>query len=202
MRALLVAFALVLSAPAVAAEPAPASPRSVWELDLFVGYGQLLYPSPRSSTDGWWNGGPAFAIDVAYRGPHFTHPFLELAWVPILASGQSVYQPPSNSTSTVSNSSNALGLIIGPGWDVDWFRVRVGVGGYNVFTSTTLDGVKNSSSGISIGYMAALAAHFWRPDPFALGIEARVVGLISPTSGFYQSSWQLGITGRWDFSRK
>ena len=115
---------------------------------------------------------------------------LQLSWVQACPSSQVVAAP---------------GQLVpphGPGWDVDWFRVRVGVGGYNVFTSTTLDGVKNSSSGISIGYMAALAAHFWRPDPFALGIEARVVGLISPTSGFYQSSWQLGITGRWDFSRK
>jgi opacity protein-like surface antigen len=205
VKAILATLALVVAAPVLAAEPPPGSQtveHSAWELDLFVGYGQQLYPAPKSSTDGWWNGGPAFAIDVAYRGPHFTHPFLELSWVPILSSGQAVYLPGTNGTSSVSNSANALGLVIGPGWDIDWFRVRVGIGGYDVMTSTTVDGVKDSSSGIVIGYMAALAAQVWRPDPFALGIEARFVGLMSPTSGFYQGFWQVGLTGRWDFSRK
>lgn len=205
MRAILLALVLV-AAPAARAADAPAASASVehsaWELDLFAGYGQLLFPGPSGNSDGWWNGGPAFALAVAYRGLHFTHPFLELSWVPIQNSGQNAYNPVTNTSFPVTNSQSALGLVVGPGWDIDWFRVRAGVGLYDVFTSTTTDGVKNSSSGVAIGFMAALAAQVWRPDPFALGIEARVVGLQSPTSGVYESFWQLGVTGRWDFSRK
>jgi hypothetical protein len=65
-----------------------------------------------------------------------------------------------------------------------------------------VDGVSNSTSATSIGFMGALGAQFWRPEPFGLGMEFRMVALQSPTSGIYQSLWQLGITGRWDFARK
>jgi hypothetical protein len=54
---------------------------------------------------------------------------------------------------------------------------------------------------MSIGFMGAVAAHVWRPEPFGLGVEFRMVALQSPTNGIYQSLWQLGVTGRWDFVR-
>jgi hypothetical protein len=39
----------------------------------------------------------------------------------------------------------------------------------------------------------------WRPRPFALGVEARLVALQVPTVGISQTMWELGVTGRWDF---
>jgi hypothetical protein len=41
----------------------------------------------------------------------------------------------------------------------------------------------------------------WRPEPFALGVEARLAMLQAPTAGIYQLSWVAGLTGRWDFAR-
>ncbi len=203
MRALLLALALAAATSAQAADPQPAPVyHSAWELDAFVGYGQIAFPFPDTAADNWSNGGPALALGVAYRGPHFTHPFLDISWIPVLSSGRNTYVPGTNSGLVSTSSSSALGLAIGPGWDIDWFRVRVGVGLYDVFVSSTVNGVTNSTSALSIGFMAALAAQVWRPEPFALGVEARVVGLQSPTNGFYEALWQVGITGRWDFSRK
>ena len=205
MRALLLAFALAAATNVHAAEPqaAPApAEHSAWELDAFVGYGQLAFPWPDTSAYSWWNGGPAVALSVAYRGPHFTHPFVDISWVPVLSSGKSSYMPFTNGTAATSNSSSALGLAIGPGWDIDWFRVRAGVGLYNVSVKSTVDGVSNSASALSIGFMGALAAQVWRPEPFGLGVEFRMVALQSPMNGIYQTLWQLGVTGRWDFVRK
>lgn len=204
MKALLLALALAAASTAHAAEPqAAAEPaeHSAWELDAFVGYGQLAFPWPDTGALSWWNGGPAVALGVAYRGPHFTHPFLDLSWVPVLSSGATTYLPGTNGTATASNSSSALGLAIGPGWDIDWFRVRAGVGLYSVSSKSTVDGVTNSTSAVSIGFMGALAAQVWRPEPFGLGVEVRMVALQSPTSGIYESLWQVGLTGRWDFAR-
>ena len=205
MRALFLAAALVAATSVHAAEPQVApepAEHSAWELDLFAGYGQLAFPWPDTSTFSWWNGGPAVALSVAYRGPHFTHPFLDLSWVPVLSSGSSTYVPGTNGTTTSSSSSSALGLAIGPGWDIDWFRVRAGVGLYSVSVKSTVGGVTNSTSSATIGFMGALAAQVWRPEPFGLGVELRMVALQSPASGIYESLWQVGLTGRWDFSRK
>ena len=203
MKAILLAIALAAATSAQAADPQPAPvEHSAWELDAFVGYGQMAFPFPDTAALNWWNGGPAFALGVAYRGPHFTHPFLDISWIPVLSSGQNAYLPGSNTGTVSSSSSSALGLAIGPGWDIDWFRVRVGVGLYDVFVSSTVNGVTNSTSAVTIGFMAALGAQVWRPDPFALGVEARLVGLQSPMNGVYEALWQVGITGRWDFSRK
>lgn len=205
MRALLLATLLVAAPAARAADPSP-TPAPVlhyaWELDVFAGYGQVLWPGPANSSDGWWNGGPAFAVDVAYRGDHFTHPFVDLAWIPMLNSGQMAYNPGNNTSYAVSNGQNAIGLTVGVGWDVEWFRARAGVGVYDIMTSTTAAGVTNKATSYSLGFLAALAANVWRPDPFALGIEARLYAFQSPTAGIFETFWQVGLTGRWDFVRK
>lgn len=185
---------------APAAAPAQAKPRHVWELDLFAGYGQLAYPALDTSTVDWSNGGPGFALAAAYRGPHFTHPFFEISYVPFVSSGRSVALPGSPST-LVTNSTWAWGLVLGPGWDIDWFRFRAGIGLYDVFVKTTLNGQSNTASQLSVGFLASAAAFLWRPEPFGIGLEARLAALQSPFSGIYQVSWEIGLTGRWDFSR-
>jgi hypothetical protein len=195
------------AAPAPApAEPKPASkakgaPRHFWELDPFAGYGQIGYPAVDTSSTTWWNGGPGFALSVAYRGPHFTHPFLDIAYVPIISSGRHAYDPRTGGTLYASNSSSAIGLIIGPGFDISWFRIRAGLGLYSVSVRTTVDGVENKASQTSLGFLVSAAGMVWRPDPFALGVEARLAMLQSPTAGIYQLSWVAGLTGRWDFAR-
>jgi hypothetical protein len=189
---------------AEAAGPSRVEPREVWELDCFLGYGQLAFPSPDPTLSSSI-GGPGFAVTVAYRGPHFTHPFLDLSYVPILSSsGQVNVFAPGGSTSTVTadSSSYALGLILGPGWDIDWFRFRAGLGFYDVVVHTTVNGVTNSPSSIQFGFLATASAMVWRPEPFAVGLEARLVALQLPATGISQSMWQLGVTGRWDFIRR
>lgn len=211
MRTLLVALALTASSTALAqATPAPKAPPAAeaseptaWELDAYVGYGQLAWPMPDTSTLAWGNGGPAFALTVAYRGAHFTHPFFDISYVPIYSSAQYVNTIGSSSITTVyaTNSAAALGFVIGAGWDVDWFRFRVGLGLYDQIVKTNVSGTTNTVNQLGIGFMAAASAYVWRPDPFALGVEARLVGLNFPMTGIYQSMWSVGLTGRWDFAR-
>jgi len=178
---------------------------SRWELDAGLGYGQILYPTSDTAAVTSTMGGAGFAATVAYRGPHFTHPFVDLGYVPILSSEKQVdVTAPDGSTSSVAadSSSSALGLVIGPGWDVDWFRLRVGIGVYDVFVSTTVDGATNSASTLELGFLASATALVWRPDPFAFGFETRLVALQTPTLGITQTMGELGVTARWDFVRR
>ena len=208
----MLALIAALAASSVAraqGSPAPAEASrapEAWELDAFLGYGQLAYPALDTATTTWSNGNAAFALAVAYRGPHFTHPFFEISYVPIIASGSSVLVIGTGAgapvtTAFASNSSWAWGFTLGPGWDVDRFRLRAGIGFYDVMVRTTVAGQTNTSSGAHLGFLAAAGAMVWQPEPFAVGVEARLVALQSPTSGIYQTMWQLGVTGRWDFSR-
>jgi hypothetical protein len=189
---------------AEATAPPRAEPREAWELDAFLGYGQLAFPSPDPTLTSTI-GGPGFALTVAYRGPHFTHPFFDLAYVPILSGSRQVNVfAPGGSTSTVTadSSSYALGFILGPGWDVDWFRFRAGLGLYDVVVHTTVNGASSSPASLKLGFLASASAMVWRPEPFAVGIEARLVALQLPTFGISQAMWELGVTGRWDFVRR
>lgn len=207
MRPLALALALAVALPARAEEAAPNSATTVegkpvraWELDGFAGYGQLAFPALDASETTWSNGGPGFALTVAYRGPHFTHPFFDVSYVPIISSGQNFYLPGSNGSAFASNSSYALGFVVGPGWDIDWFRIRAGVGLYDVVVQSAVLGQTNRSSALTLGFLVSAAVLVWRPEPiFALGIEARLAALQAPTSGIYQSSWSIGLTGSWDF---
>jgi hypothetical protein len=211
VRTLLVALALTVSGSALAqGTPAPKAPPAAevraptaWELDAYVGYGQLAWPMPDSSTLVWGNGGPAFALTVAYRGDHFTHPFFDISYVPIYSSGQYVNTIGSGGIGTVyaTNSAAALGFVIGAGWDVDWFRARVGLGLYDQIVKTNVSGDTNTVNQLGIGFLVTASAFVWRPDPFALGVEARMVALNFPMTGIYQSMWSVGLTGRWDFAR-
>jgi hypothetical protein len=207
VRTLLLAIALLASSVARAEGPPAAADEKehfVWEMDLFGGYGQLAFPATDTSNVTSSVGGPSFALSFAYRGAHFSHPFVDVSYIPILSSTKyvNVYVPGGASTVYATNSSYALGLAIGPGWDIDWFRVRVGVGLYDVFVKTDVSGQPNTVSQIGIGFLASLSAMVWRPDPFALGVEARLVALTFPMNGIYQSMWSVGLTGRWDFVRK
>jgi hypothetical protein len=196
---------IIVLVTASMARPARASAPHRWELDAGLGYGQILYPAIDTAAVTSTMGGPGFAATVAYRGPHFTHPFVDLAYVPILSSRKQVdVSAPDGSIRTVAadSSSYALGLVIGPGWDVDWFRLRVGVGVYDVVVSTTVDGATNSASTLELGFLASTTALVWRPDPFALGFEARLVALQTPTMGITQTMGELGVTARWDFVRR
>ncbi len=213
MRTLLVTLALLAGSVARAGEPAPSTAPAgeklapwAWELDAYAGYGQLAWPDINRANLVWSNGGPAFALSVAFRGEHFTHPFLDVSYVPIISSGQyvNVLQGASgfNSQTTYSsNSSYAIGIMVGPGWDIDWFRARVGLGIYDVVVRTNVDGNPNTVSQVSVGFLASVAALVWRPEPFALGVEARVKALNFPLTGIYQTMWSVGLTGRWDFAR-
>jgi hypothetical protein len=212
VRTLLVALALAVSSTALA-EGTQAAPQAApaaevreptaWELDAFVGYGQLAWPLPDKSTLAWGNGGPAFALTVAYRGAHFTHPFFDISYVPIYSSAQYVNTIGASSISTVyaTNSAAALGFVIGAGWDIDWFRLRVGLGLYDQIVKTNVSGTTNTVNQMGIGFLTTASAFVWRPDPFALGVEARLVALNFPMTGIYQSMWSVGLTGRWDFVR-
>jgi hypothetical protein len=203
VRHVLLALALAATTSAARAESsAPAeTAHYAWEVDLYGGYGQLAFPAIDSSNMVWYNGGPSFALSFAYRGEHFTHPFVDISYVPILSSGAyvNVFTPAGGQTVFASNSSYALGLVVGPGWDIDWFRVRVGVGLYDLVVKTNVGGTPSTVSQLSVGFMAGLSAMVWRPEPFALGVEGRMVALNFPMTGIFQSMWSVGLTGRWDF---
>ena len=196
-------FALAASARA---DPQPseadreaAAARHHFEVDVFGGYGQLAWPGFDSSTARWSNGGAAFAVSGAYRGPHFTHPFLDLAYVPFVSSGQDVYRADTGASIYTTASTHAFAATFGPGFDVSRFRLRAGVGVYIVTTSTTAEGTSSSASSAHLGYLLSAAALVWDREPFAAGVEARLFALNSPGQGIYQTSWAVGLTGRWDF---
>jgi hypothetical protein len=172
-----------------------------WELDLFAGYGQLAWPALDTTNTHWSNGNVALALSVAYRSPHFTHPFVDISYVPFISSGYDVYVPNTNGSVYARSSSHALGIIFGPGFDISWFRVRGGVGLYAVTTSTTVQDVNKSTTSANIGYLVTASALVWQRDQFAVGIEGRFMMLQSPGNGVFQSSWAAGLTGRWDFAR-
>jgi hypothetical protein len=202
-RALAASAALLVVTAATTT--AHADPRSAWEADLFAGYGQLAFPGVDTTNVSWSNGGPAAALSAAFRGPHFTHPFVDLSYIPILSSGRDVStttQGGAVESAFVRSSSWAWGLALGPGWDVDWLRIRVGVGLYDIFVKTELDGRSDTATQLSLGFLAGLGAMVWRAEPFAVGIEARLVAHQHPIAGIYQSMWSIGVSGRWDFSRK
>jgi hypothetical protein len=213
VRTLLVTLALVASTAARAAEPAaqpaPSGEKPApWaiELDAYAGYGQLAWPALDTANQLWSNGGPAFALSVAFRGEHFTHPFLDVSYVPIMSSGQyvNVLQGGTglNAQTTYStNSSYAIGILVGPGFDIDWFRLRLGLGIYDTFVKTNVAGESNTISQLGIGFLVGASALLWQPDPFALGVEGRLVALQMPMTGIYQTMWSVGLTGRWDFAR-
>jgi len=208
VRKLLAILAIVACSAARAGEPADQTAAAAklpwnWELDAYAGYGQLAYPGMDPSSLVWSNGGPAFALTVAYRGDHFAHPFVDVAYVPILSSGQflNVVVPGGGLTTIQStNSSYALGLSLGIGLDFDWFRLRGGLSLYNVAVSTNVTGSVNTVSQMSLGFLVGASAFVWRPDPFAIGVEARMALLNYPLTGIYQAMWSVGLTGRWDFA--
>ena len=172
-----------------------------WELDLFAGYGQLAWPALDTTNTHWSNGNVALALSVAYRSPHFTHPFVDISYVPFISSGYDVYVPNTNGSVYARSSSHALGIIFGPGFDISWFRVRGGVGLYAVTTSTTVQDVNKSTTSANIGYLVTASALVWQRDQFAAGIEGRFMTLQAPGNGTFQTSWAVGLTGRWDFAR-
>ncbi len=203
MRHLVLALALVATTAARAEEAKPVAEEKAlqaWELDAFLGYGQLAYPGMDTSTQTWSNGGPGFALTVAYRGQHFTHPFLDVAYVPFVASGKDVYMP-DGTTMYTTGSTHAWAFTLGPGFDVAWFRVRGGVGLYLVSSTTKALGVESTASSPHLGYVLGASALVWNGDPFAVGVEARLTALNSPGQGIYETAWATGLTGRWDFAR-
>jgi hypothetical protein len=207
VKHLFLAIAILASSAARAEGPPAATEEkahTAWEMDLFAGYGQLAFPAQDTVNVAWSNGGPAFALSFAYRGAHFTHPFVDISYIPILTSAKyvNVYVPGGPNTIYATNSSYAVGLAIGAGWDVDWFRARVGVGLYDMVVKTDVLSQPNTVSQVGIGFLASVSAMVWRPDPFAVGVEARLVALSAPTNGIYQAMWSVGLTGRWDFARK
>jgi hypothetical protein len=177
------------------------APLHNWELDLFAGYGQLLWPALDSTNTRWSHGNVAIALSVAYRSPHFTHPFVDVSYVPFISSGQDVYLPNTNGSVSAVSSSHALGIIFGPGFDISWFRLRGGVGAYFVSTHTTVQDVSKSTTSGQIGYLVTASALVWQRDQFAAGVEGRFVTLQAPGNGTFQTSWSVGLTGRWDFAR-
>jgi hypothetical protein len=195
------ASAVILLCAAAADPPADTRVQYNWELDLFAGYGQLAWPALDTTNARWSNGDVALALSVAYRSPHFTHPFMDISYVPFVSSGQDVYVPSTNGSVYSKSSSHALGIIFGPGFDISWFRLRGGVGAYFVSTSTTVQDVTNSTTSAQIGYLVTASALVWQRDQFAVGIEGRFNTLQFPGRGSFQTSWAAGLTGRWDFAR-
>jgi hypothetical protein len=200
-RAFLIAIAVASAASAE--EVAAPAPSSAWELDAFIGYGRLAFPTTDTADVSSANGGPGFALTAAYRGPHFTHPFFDIAYVPILSSTRQVNVfVPGGSPGTVQadNLSYAIGFVLGPGWDIDWFRLRTGVGLYDTVVKTTVNGTTNKPSSLDLGFLVTASALVWRTGVFAVGIEGRLAALQVPTVGISQTMWEIGVTGRWDFA--
>jgi hypothetical protein len=183
--------------------PEPSRPYA-WEFDVYGAYGRLAYPGVETASTVSSYGGPSFAATVAYRGPHFTHPFFDVSYIPILSAkrGVNVFEQGTGvQTLTADSSAHALGFVIGGGWEFYRMRARVGFGLYDQIISTRVTGGSDSITQLGLGFLGSLSVLVVQAEPFALGIEGRLVALQAPFNGIYQLMWSAGITGRWDFAR-
>jgi hypothetical protein len=173
--------------------------QSAFEVDGFAGYGGRLYPGqdPAGATSSAL-GGPSFALSVAYRSPHFTHPFIDLWFLPVHANGHVVDLGPSHGgVVQVDGSIHTLALSMGPGFDVWRARLRAGFAFYNLSVKTTLQGASASSASWHFGYFLSAAGMLLQSKGFQLGLEVRYAPIRTAGVGVLA----VGFTGSWDFVR-
>lgn len=137
--------------------------------------------------------GPFGAVSLVYRPDYFLSPFLDFAYYSLTDTTDRVST--ASGEVTAKNSLSMWGL--SPGVVIDFWRLRarLAVSFENLMADANVEGVKASSSRLSLGYLFGLGGTVYRWDDFALGLESRVV--LNPISDVVVVT--VGATGSWDF---
>lgn len=137
--------------------------------------------------------GPFGAVSVLYRPDYFLSPFLDFAYYSLTDTTDRV-----STAAGVVTAENSLSMwALSPGVVIDFWRLRarLAVSFENLMADAKVEGVKASSSRLSLGYLFGLGGTVYRWDDFALGLESRVA--LNPISDVVVVT--IGATGSWDF---
>jgi len=135
------------------------------------------------------------ALSLAYRGPFFLYPYIDIGFFNL---AESTIRPVSRlgvvSADTVENSLDAFTFTFGPGVDVGAMRFRLGVGMNRLLTST--QGKDFDDDITAHGFLTSLqvSGAVLRKGPFRLNVEGRMTYFVYATQVFFA----LGISGAAD----
>lgn len=137
--------------------------------------------------------GPFGAVALVYRPDYFLSPFLDFAYYALADTTDRV-----GTAAGLVTAKNSLSLwALSPGVLIDFWRLRLrlAVSFENLMADAKVEGVKASSSRLSLGYLFGLGGTVYRRDDLAVGLESRVV--LNPISDVVVIT--LGATASWDF---
>jgi hypothetical protein len=134
------------------------------------------------------------SLSLAYRGPFFLYPFLDVGYFNL---AESTIHPVTRlgvSDDTVENALNAWTFSFGPGVDVGAMRFRLAVGLNKL--NTSMQGKDFDDSASAAGFLTGLqvAGALLRSGAFRLNIEGRATYFVYATTIFFA----LGISGSFD----
>jgi hypothetical protein len=135
------------------------------------------------------------ALSLAYRGPFFLYPYVDIGYFNL---AESSIHPVSRlgvvSDDIVENSLNAWTFTFGPGVDVGAMRFRLGVGMNSLLTSTQGNDFDDDIT--ALGFLTSLqvSGSVLRSGPFRLNVEGRMTYFVYATAVVFA----LGFSGAAD----
>jgi hypothetical protein len=135
------------------------------------------------------------ALSLAYRGPFFLYPFLDIGYFNL---AQSTIHPVTRlggvSADSVENTLNAWTYTFGPGLDVGPMRFRLGVGLNTLLTS--MQGKDFDDDATALGFLTGLSVSgaVLRSGAFRLNIEGRTTYFVYAATVMLA----LGVSGSFD----
>jgi hypothetical protein len=182
---LCVVFLAPATAHGAANAPAASVPtRNSIELAVFGGYSRIISKIDHTRESAAFNGGSAIAGTVLYRSPYFLSPFVDVGYYPLYASRDKVDVASAGGTIRVASALSASGFMVGPAVDLWRFRLKWGVGVFNVNVRSTALGNTSKPDEIDFGYMLALSGFFLRSPRIQVGGEARAGIIVEADKAF------------------
>jgi hypothetical protein len=133
-------------------------------------------------------------ISLAYRGPFFLYPFIEVGFYDLASSTIHPVTSLNISADEVENSLSVQTYTVGPGVDVGALRVRASVG--IVSNAVSSKGPDFDDERSAVGFVNSLfvSAFLLRTPGFRLGAEARVSYMAYSSTTFIA----IGVSGAGD----
>ncbi len=123
-------------------------------------------------------GGNAVALSITYRTRYFLAPFIDVAYYPLYASTRVADLGSAGGPATAVGTLAAVGFIAGPALDFLRFRLRVGVGTYDVMVHSSVLGRTIHAAESDMGYLVALDGYVLETRRFRVGLEVRAAFVV------------------------
>lgn len=194
IAAVLAAFALL--APALARADTPSDKRYHFELGAFASATWL--PEPLAVDAGVVSDrifGFGGALSLAYRGPYWLYPFLDVGYFNLASSTIHPLTRTGISNARVENSMSTWMVMAGPGFDYGLMRFRIGVGLHFNLMDAQGSGFHDTQKANGLLNCLEIAAYPFRTTGFRLGLELRAARLIYTGSTVIA----LGVSGAGDW---